>query len=176
MLSEVVGVLEGRMDVEELIFATSALNLEHRDPIEILVQAAAAVWVKAKLPSGALAELERRRGRAEAASLRWFAAQAADLLAALAGKAKGARPRIEGARLAGLGSRRERWAETLRALVDLASAEKPAKPGARAPKAESDHRLAWIVRKSAFPRCVCGSSRGRSAPSTSRASAPSIWW
>ena len=40
-----------------------------RDPIEILVQAAAAVWVEAKLPSEARAELEARRARAEAAGL-----------------------------------------------------------------------------------------------------------
>ena len=42
----------------------------------------------------------------------------ADLLAGLTGKAKGARPDIEGARLARMVSPRERWAETLSGPID----------------------------------------------------------
>ena len=147
MLAEVVGVLTRRTEVEALIFITSASKLAERDPIEILIQAAAAVWAKATLPSEARTELEKRRARAEAAGLRWYAAQAADLLAALAGKPSGPRSELDGARLAGLVSPRERWADTLGALVEIAAAQKPATPAASAPREEANRRLAWIVRK-----------------------------
>ena len=149
VLGEVVSVMLGRTELEGLIFLTSWHGLESHDPIAILLQAAAARWVQAKLPSNVRAELEARRARAEAAGLHWYAAQAADLLAERSGKAKGT-PVIEGARLADLVSPRERWAEILSALVDLASAAKPVKPAAVAPKAEDDHRLAWIVRKNSY--------------------------
>src|SRR6185437_14851627 len=49
VLSEVVGVLEGRKDLRELLFVTSEVDLASRDLVEILLQAAAAAWVKAKL-------------------------------------------------------------------------------------------------------------------------------
>ena len=147
MLAEVVSVMARRAEPETLVFITSEEKVEKRDPIELLLQAAAALWVQAELPHGARFELETRRARAEAAGLRWYAAQAADLLAALAGKPPGARPEIDGACLASLVSPRERWADTLGTLLEIAAAQKPASPAASAPREEANRRLAWIVRK-----------------------------
>ncbi|MEP7122419.1 MAG: hypothetical protein ABJE95_15965 [Byssovorax sp.] len=147
ILSEVLGVLAGRDEPDYLLFITRTGDVERRDPMDVLLQAAAALWTKAKLPNDVRAELEKRRARAEAAGLRWYAAQAADILAVLSAKASRAHPDIEGARLATVVSPRERWAEKLGLLLEIASAQKPAKPALGVPRGETDRRLAWIVRK-----------------------------
>ncbi|MBK6534104.1 MAG: DEAD/DEAH box helicase [Deltaproteobacteria bacterium] len=147
MLDELLDVIAGRANEDALTSITSTTELASGDPIELLIQGASALWAKATLPSEARAALEGRIARAEAAGLRWYAAQGADLLDALAGKALGARKDIDGVRLATLVTRRERWVETLAVLVDLAASGKPALAAA---KGESDHRLAWIVRKNAY--------------------------
>ena len=147
ILSEVLGVLAGRDEPDYLLFITRRGDVEQRDPIDVLLQAAAALWTKAKLPGDVRSELEKRLARAEAAGLRWYAAQAADILAVLARKASRAHPDIEGARLATVVSPGERWAEKLGMLLAIASAQKPAKPAVSAPRGDADRRLAWIVRK-----------------------------
>jgi superfamily II DNA or RNA helicase len=149
MLAEVVEVIAGRANPDALTWIVSPMDLGARDPIEPLLQAASAHWAKVPLPQAARVELEKRIARAEAAGLRWYAAQAADLLDALAGKTASVRPEVDGVRLATLVTRRERWAETLGQLVELASAQKPAS-AASAAKGEADHRLVWIVRKSPY--------------------------
>jgi superfamily II DNA or RNA helicase len=147
ILGEVASVMTRGAQPEALILITSWEKLEQRDPIEILLQAAAALWVQVALPYGPREEVEKRRARAEAAGLHWYAAQAADLLAVLAGKPPEARPERDGARLARLVSPRERWADTLGTLLEIAAAQKPVSPAVSAPREEVNRRLAWIVRK-----------------------------
>ena len=150
ILSELLAVLSGRRERDFLLFIASTMNLEARDPVEILIQAAAALWLKIKLPSELHAALEKRLAKAAATGLAWYAAQATDILEASCGNAKAGASGLSGICLASLVSPRERWVDALDALLEVASPRKSTKPAASSPSAESDRRLAWIVRKTEY--------------------------
>ena len=156
MLSEFLDVLAGRREHEDLLYITKSYGLARQDPLEILLQAAAALWVRVKPPKELTGELEKRRAAAAAAGLHWYAAQAADVLNGFAGLALrpagkatpgGVGDGLVGVRLAAIVSPRERWADALDTLLGIAS---PSTKTASAPDTESDRRLAWIVRTSEY--------------------------
>ena len=67
-------VLERRKEAEELLWLTSEVGAKERDPIEILVQAAAILWAKvpqAERPGLVTTELNERLSRARAAGYPW---------------------------------------------------------------------------------------------------------
>ena len=150
MLSEVVRVIRVSVTADALTWITSETNSTSPDPIEVLLQATSALWAQAKLPKETQTDLRKRITRAEAAGLHWYAAQGADLLEGLAGKAAGVRKDVEGVRLASLVLRRERWTETLGVLVEIAATQKPGVSALNATKSEAEQRLAWVVRKNTY--------------------------
>ena len=123
VLSELVEVLEERRARERVVYITESYRLAGRDPFEILVQAAAAVWAKIAAPAELKRELATRIARAKAAGLSWYAEEGADILTHLRGKGVGEHP--VGARLARLVVPRERWADALGALLGLAAPKSP---------------------------------------------------
>ncbi len=145
LLDEVVGVLSGRIDLDEVLFITSSSNKQPRDLIEILIQAMAAVWVKAKLPDQVRTELEQRRDLATVAGLHWYAGQASAILSRCSGDKTSKLPKFDGICLATLVSPRERWNEMLQALVELAASKKPKLLSSIPSSEKNSRRLAWIV-------------------------------
>ncbi len=143
LLSEVLRTLAGVQDAEDLLYLTSERHLKDRDPLEVLIQAAAARWLHLPIPAAVRANLAERLAAAKAAGLSWYAAQASEVLAS--------HPKNgPGVNLASLVSPRERWVETLDALTQVASPAKRGSAGANLAAAEGDHRLVWIVSKKSY--------------------------
>ena len=165
-LSELLDVLERRKEAEELLWLTSEVGAKERDPIEILVQAAAILWAKvpqAERPGLVATELNERLSRARAAGYPWYAAQAAAVLAGLSnGSTEEPQPATAakaadaadadaagGMWLARLVAPRERWPEAIDALLEVASQRPSKKPATKSPST-SDRRLVWMVRQTPY--------------------------
>jgi hypothetical protein len=141
MFSELLDLMAGRKDEDDLLYVTASFDLDRRDPLEILLQTAAVLWLRVKPPAKLVAELKKRVAAAAAAGLHWYAAQGADILDGFAKKPTPVA--MAGVRLATVVSPRERWMDALDTLAQVAA---PASPRP-APSDDSDHRLVWIVRK-----------------------------
>ena len=144
MLAEALDVLAHRREPEDdsLVYITSRIDVARRDPLELLLQVAAARWIRFESPREVTAELERRVALASDAGLLWYAAQGRDLLGS-----SEMDPQVAGVRLATLVSPRERWMEALDALSAIAAPREPSPASAARPgHAPGVRRLAWIVR------------------------------